>query len=104
MFRNTSAAPPEFPRRVIILMRTASMPDTLPIDPVCGMEVDPDTGVVTIDRFYSVDDVGKALNPMPYRMLKLNQPWENFDIAHELTTKGIQKFVEDYQSTLKRTA
>jgi transaldolase len=47
---------------------------------------------------------GKPLNAMPYRMLKLNQPWENFDIAHELTTKGIQKFVEDYQSTLKRTA
>lgn len=47
---------------------------------------------------------GKPLNAMPYRMLKLNQPWEKFDIAHELTTKGIQKFVEDYQSTLKRTA
>jgi transaldolase len=47
---------------------------------------------------------GKSLNAMPYRMLKLNQPWENFNIAHELTTKGIQKFVEDYQSTLKRTA
>jgi len=47
---------------------------------------------------------GKPLNAMPYRMLELNQPWENFDIAHELTTKGIQKFVEDYQSTLKRTA
>lgn len=47
---------------------------------------------------------GKPLNPLPYRMLKLNQPWENFDIAHELTTKGIQKFVEDYQSTLRRTA
>lgn len=47
---------------------------------------------------------GKPLNPLPYRMLKLNQPWENFDIAHELTTKGIQKFVQDYQSTLRRTA
>jgi len=47
---------------------------------------------------------GKPLNQLPYRMLKLEQPWENFDIAHELTTKGIQKFVEDYQSTLRRTA
>lgn len=28
-------------------------------------------------------------------------PWESFDIAHELTTKGIHKFVADYQSTLK---
>lgn len=47
---------------------------------------------------------GKPLNPLPYRVLKLNQPWENFDIAHELTTKGIRKFVEDYQNTLRRTA
>jgi len=47
---------------------------------------------------------GKPLNPLPYRLLKLNQPWENFDIAHELTTKGIEKFVEDYQSTLRSTA
>jgi carbon-monoxide dehydrogenase large subunit len=31
---------------------------------VCEVEVDPDTGEVVIDRFVSVDDVGRALNPM----------------------------------------
>jgi hypothetical protein len=31
----------------------------------------------------------------------LSAPWETFDIAHELTTKGIEKFVADYESTLK---
>jgi hypothetical protein len=36
--------------------------------------------------------------------LGLNNPWQSFDIAHELTTKGIQKFVADYRSTLKRSA
>ena len=54
--------------------------------------------------YKAIGAIGKPLNMMPYRVLKLNQPWENFDIAHELTTKGIQKFVEDYQSTLRRTA
>jgi transaldolase len=54
--------------------------------------------------YKAVGASGKPLYPLPYRMLKLNQPWENFDIAHELTNKGIQKFVEDYQSTLRRTA
>jgi hypothetical protein len=29
---------------------------------------------------------------------------ERFNLAHELTTKSIQKFVADYQSTLKRLA
>jgi transaldolase len=47
---------------------------------------------------------GRTLKPLPYKSLNLDQSWENFDIAHELTTKGIRKFVEDYQSTLKKIA
>jgi carbon-monoxide dehydrogenase large subunit len=31
---------------------------------VCEVEVDPDTGVVRIDRHTAVDDVGRAVNPM----------------------------------------
>jgi hypothetical protein len=47
---------------------------------------------------------GKVLKSIPYKELDLDRPWESFDIAHELTTKGIQKFVTDYQSTLRRSA
>lgn len=47
---------------------------------------------------------GRSLKPIPYKSLELNKPWESFDIVHELTTKGIRKFVEDYQSTLSKTA
>lgn len=47
---------------------------------------------------------GHQLKPLPYKSLKLDQPWEAFDLAHELTTKGIRKFVADYQSTLKKSA
>ena len=31
---------------------------------VCEVEVDPDTGMVKIDRFIAVDDFGKVINPM----------------------------------------
>jgi carbon-monoxide dehydrogenase large subunit len=31
---------------------------------VCEVEIDPETGVVTIVRYTSVDDVGRAINPM----------------------------------------
>jgi carbon-monoxide dehydrogenase large subunit len=31
---------------------------------VCEVEVDPDTGAVTIDRYHVVDDLGRILNPM----------------------------------------
>lgn len=47
---------------------------------------------------------GRPLKPLPYKSLNLDQSWESFDLAHELTTKGIRKFVEDYQSTLKKIA
>lgn len=47
---------------------------------------------------------GHPLKSLPYKSLNLNRPWESFHISHELTTSGIRKFVEDYQSTLKKTA
>jgi carbon-monoxide dehydrogenase large subunit len=31
---------------------------------VCEVEVDPDTGEVTIDRYFIVDDLGRILNPL----------------------------------------
>src|SRR5215467_1412006 len=39
---------------------------------------------------------------IPYEELNLERPWEQFDIEHELTRKGIQKFVSDYKSTLRK--
>jgi len=55
-------------------------------------------------RYEGRDASGKPLKTIPYKDLDLGQPWESFDITHELTTKGIQKFVADYRSTLRRSA
>jgi transaldolase len=55
-------------------------------------------------KYRGVDASGEPLRAIPYKELDLNHPWESFDIAHELTTKGIKKFVADYQSTLRRSA
>jgi len=41
---------------------------------------------------------------IPYEELDLGQPCEQFNIEHELTTKGIQKFVSDYKSTLRKAS
>lgn len=54
--------------------------------------------------YKAVDANGKPLKAIPYKDLDLKRPWQSFDVAHELTTKGIQKFVADYRSTLKRSA
>ena len=39
-------------------------------------------------------------SPIPYETLDLEQPWRSFDLDHQLTTKGIEKFVADYRATL----
>jgi len=41
---------------------------------------------------------------IPYEELNLEQPWEQFNIEHDLTRKGIQKFVSDYKSTLRKAS
>ena len=45
-----------------------------------------------------------SAKPIPYEELNLEQPWESFDVEHELTRKGIEKFAADYRATLSRTA
>jgi len=55
-------------------------------------------------RYEAVNKDGKALRPIPYKQLDLNASWESFNLKHELTDKGIQRFVDDYKSTLKSVA
>src|SRR4029077_4421414 len=45
-----------------------------------------------------------SAKPIPYEELDLTQPWETFNIAHELTAKGLEKFAADYRKTLTDTA
>jgi len=50
-----------------------------------------------------MDSIGN-LKSIPYKELDFSSPWDRFDIAHELTQNGIERFVSDYESTLQRTA
>lgn len=54
--------------------------------------------------YQGTDKAGKELKPIPYKQLDLKQPWESFDIRHELTAKGIRQFVADYENTLRQSA
>ena len=53
------------------------------------------------DQQFQYKSSGK---PIPYEDLDLNLDWERFNIQHELTRKGIEKFVADYRATLSRPA
>jgi len=54
--------------------------------------------------YQGTGSAGKRMRPIAYKSLDLNREWESFDIHHDLTTKGIQRFVADYKSTLKQSA
>src|SRR5215469_11718127 len=53
------------------------------------------------DKQFQYQSSGK---PIPYEELDLERPWEAFDIQHELTRKGIEKFAADYRATLSPSA
>jgi len=58
-------------------------------------------GMPMPDDSFSYKPVGAQI---PYEKLNLDEPWEQFNIAHELTVKGIQKFVSDYRATLGKAS
>ncbi len=43
----------------------------------------------------------KNLKPIPYKEINLDQPWESYDVNHELTDKGLEKFAQDWNALIK---
>ena len=54
--------------------------------------------------YRGVDTNGKPLKPIPYKNINLTKPWSAFNLRNELTRKGIEKFVTDFEGTLLRPA
>ncbi|MDR3642598.1 MAG: transaldolase family protein [Candidatus Doudnabacteria bacterium] len=43
------------------------------------------------------------LRPIPYEELDLNRPWQEYNIQHELTDKGIEKFASDWNGLIDKS-
>jgi transaldolase len=43
----------------------------------------------------------KDLKPIPYKEISLNNNWKEYDIAHDLTAKGIEKFSADWNALIR---
>jgi transaldolase len=56
------------------------------------------------DAGFPMPEAGFTYEPkgarIEYREIDLEQPWQRFNIQHELTTKGVEKFAADYRATL----
>ena len=62
-------------------------------------------GLPMPDRHFvyrGVDTDGKPLKPIPYKNINLTKPWSAFNLRNELTRKGIEKFMADFEGTLRR--
>jgi transaldolase len=45
----------------------------------------------------------KGLKPIPYENMDLTRNWQEFDIHHDLTVKGMEKFSSDWDSLIRTT-
>ncbi len=43
---------------------------------------------------------GVQLKPIPYQEISLDKPWQEYNIAHELTDKGVEKFAADWNNLI----
>lgn len=64
-----------------------------------------DGGAAVPGKDYGYEPVpgpdGDPLKPIPYQNLDLDADWRSFDIRHELTDAGIEKFSADWNALLK---
>lgn len=58
-----------------------------------------ENGMVIPDQNYVYEPQG--LKSITYQNLNLNQDWQQFDISDDLTTAGIEKFSNDWNSLIK---
>lgn len=58
-----------------------------------------DAGMILPGSDYQYDS--GVLTPIVYEDLDLGKDWQMFDLQHELTDKGLQKFADDWNSLLK---
>lgn len=42
-----------------------------------------------------------AKKPIPYREIELGKPWEEYDLRHDLTDKGMERFSADWNQIIK---
>ncbi len=43
----------------------------------------------------------KGLSPIPFREIDLGKTWPEYDIAHDLTIEGMERFSADWNALLK---
>ncbi len=56
-------------------------------------------GLPIPDKNYAYDSGN--LRPLPFKEIDLTKPWEDYDIRHELTDKGMEQFSKDWNALIR---
>lgn len=94
-------------RRLDHLLYTFALGAELTTAPVKLLDEWADQGCPLPDKNYSynaVDASGNPLRSIGYQEIDLKADWQSYDIQHQLTRKGIERFVSDYRDTLQDAA
>lgn len=59
-----------------------------------------DNGLSMPEQSLSTSD--QSLSSIPFEGVNLNLPWQNYDISHELTDSGMERFASDWNDLLER--
>ena len=46
------------------------------------------------------DEEGVRLKLIPYQQISLDKPWQEYDIAHDMTSSGLAKFAADWNALI----
>lgn len=61
----------------------------------------PEVAYSQTDVVFNTNNTKVELHPIPYRQLNISETnWQNLNIQHDLTDKGLAKFVTDWKSVL----
>jgi transaldolase len=53
------------------------------------------------ERILNPSSLVPNLKPILYQEIPLTKPWQEYNIQHELTDKGIEKFAQDWNNLIK---
>lgn len=82
----------------------ASIRSTDHMRAIIGMNMDIATAPGKVLTAWAQGDQGSNapvdLQPIPYEKIALNQDWKSFNISHELTIKGLERFAKDWNDLM----
>ena len=75
-------------------------PSQSPPIPSLSLGAGGEAGNFSPSRREGGDEEGVRLKLIPYQQISLDKPWQEYDIAHDMTSSGLAKFAADWNALI----